>query len=339
MHSLHFHVPVSNTLCNRKDRRMKIVFLEAGSLGNDMDFTSFEKFGDTLVYENTTSKECKTRTKDADIIICNKLKMCEDTLKNARNLKLICITATGTNNIDRDYLVQRGIAVTNVTGYSTDSVAQHTFALYFYLAEKMRYYDEFVKDGSYAASASFTNLDKKFQELSGKVWGIIGLGNIGRKTAQIAEAFGCRIVYYSTSGNNNQIGYKRLALDEFLSQADVISIHAPLNEKTEKLLGQKEFQIMKKSALLINVARGPIIDEQALYDALVNDRIAGAGLDVLETEPMSASNPLMQIQDSCKLVITPHIAWAAVECRERLLRLVAENIESYQKGGRLSRVI
>lgn len=176
---------------------MRLVILEAESLGKDMDLSGFSRFGEVTVYEKTTEEECPERVREADIVICNKVRMCSRTLSGAENLKLICVTATGINNIDLDYVKRHNIAVTNVAGYSTVSVAQHTFAMYFYLAEKLRYYDDYVKNGSYAASSLFTCMDRPFTELEGKTWGIIGLGAIGRKVASIAQAFGCRVIYYS----------------------------------------------------------------------------------------------------------------------------------------------
>ena len=317
---------------------MKIVMLEAASLGDDLDFGGFAKYGELVIYGKTTREECPERIRDADVILANKLMLDAGTLGQAEKLKLICVTATGINNVDLDYVKSRGIGVANVAGYSTASVAQHTFALYFYVAEKLRYFDEYVKSGAYAASDTFSNLQEKFSELNGKTWGIIGLGTIGSRVAAIAEAFGCRAVYYSASGKDRDPRYQRLELSELLETSDVVSVHAPLTPATEKLFTYERFCRMKPSAVFINVGRGPIVEEAGLLRALEEHRIAGAALDVLGVEPMTADNPLLKFQDSRRLLITPHIAWASRESRQLLVRKLEENLRSYAEGGRLNRI-
>ncbi|MDY2938428.1 MAG: D-2-hydroxyacid dehydrogenase [Fusicatenibacter sp.] len=317
---------------------MKIVILEADSLGSDMDLSGFSRFGEVVIYPTTKEEECPSRVADADVVICNKVRMCARTLQGAEKLKLICVTATGTNNIDAGYVKKHQIAVTNVAGYSTNSVAQHTFAMYFYLAEKLRYYDDYVKDGSYAESSLFTCFGEPFQEMEGKTWGIIGLGAIGRKVASIARSFGCRVIYYSTSGKHDDPEFERVSFGKLLKDADIISIHSPLTPETENLITLETFANMKRTAILINVGRGGIVNEQDLCIALNEGLIAGAALDVLSQEPMKADNPLLSIKDSRKLYITPHIAWASVEARTRLVRMVQKNLESYLSGGDLNRV-
>jgi len=200
------------------------------------------------------------------------------------------------------------------------------------LYEKLRYYDTYVKSGQYIKSDNFSHFKVRFHELAGKTWGIIGLGEIGRGVANIAKAFGCEVIYYSTSGKNNNSDYKRVDLDTLLSESDIVSIHAPLNDMTRGLIGESQLRMMKKDAILLNLGRGPIIDEQALTKALKENWIGGAGLDVLSAEPMSASNPLIEIQDSTKLIITPHIAWATVEARRKVVDEVYKNIEAFLKG-------
>ncbi len=313
---------------------MKIVFMEADTLGKDVDLSAFESLGDVVIYGISEPTENAKRIEDADVIVVNKIPMNEEILKTAKRLKLICLTATGTNNVDFSYVESRGITVTNVKGYSTMSVVQHTFALLFYVYEKLSYYDTFVKSGQYARSEIFSHFAMPFQELDGKTWGIIGLGEIGRKVAEVATAFGCRVVYYSTSGANNHPTYKRVDWDALLAESDIISIHAPLNAATEKLVDGEALRKMKDSAVLLNLGRGPIIDQVALAEALQKGEIAGAGLDVLEQEPMSQEDPLLQIQDSTKLIVTPHIAWATCEARKRCADEVYENIISWQKGER-----
>ena len=320
---------------------MKIVILEGKSVGDDMVFTQFDEFGEVVIYPKTTAEEMPERLKDADILVANKLPMNEHTLSEAGNLKLVCLTATGTNNLDTEYLKSRGIQARNVAGYSTDAVAQHTFALLFYLWEKLRFYDDFVKSGEYAAGNSFSCFPERFYELKGKTWGIIGMGAIGQKVAEIASVFGCRILCYSASGSRYDFrdkNYEQTDFDTLLAESDILSIHAPLNSYTENLMNLEAFRKMKKEAVLINVARGPIVNQEDLYTALTENLIAAAGLDVLKVEPMAEDNPLAKIQDSRKLIITPHMAWAPVETRTRCLDEVAENIRAFLNSEDRNRV-
>ncbi|MDF2611268.1 MAG: hypothetical protein K0R92_2742 [Lachnospiraceae bacterium] len=311
---------------------MKIVFLETDTLGEDVDLTLFDSLGEVIKYSSSNPQQDAERSKDADVIIVNKVPMNEATLSKADHLKLICITGTGTNIVDFNYTNSRNITVANVKGYSTQSVVQHTFALFLYVYEKMSYYDRFVKSGEYIKLDIFSHFTVKFHELSGKTWGIIGLGEIGRGVAEVAKLFGCKVIYYSTTGKNSNTAYDQVDLDTLLRESDVISIHAPLNDATKGLIGENELHKMKKSAVLLNLGRGPIVNEQALAKALKEDIIAAAGLDVLSTEPMLPSNPLIEIQDSTKLIITPHIAWATVEARQRVTEEVFQNIVAFQRG-------
>ena len=305
---------------------MKIVFLERDSLGTDVTIGRFKELGELAVYPKSTIEETKERAADADIIVVNKIPMNSETLANAKNLKLICVSATGTNNIDFEYMKARGIEVRNVAGYSTEAVVQHTFAMFFYVYEHLNYYDSYVKYGRYEKSGMFSHFGYSYSELSGKTWGIIGLGSIGSRVAEVASAFGCKVIYYSTSGKNNNERFVRVSLHELLSSADVISIHCPLNEATKGLIGAKQFEMMKKTAFLLNLGRGGIVDEHALFDALVNEKIAGAALDVLEKEPISEDNPLYRIKDSNRLLITPHMGWGPREARQRCVDGVLSNI-------------
>lgn len=311
---------------------MKIVIMEANTLGKDVDLGLYQEFGDVVIYGESNPIENANRIKDADIIIVNKIPMNEEILRGAKKLKLICLTATGTNNIDFKYTKERGISVANVKGYSTQSVVQHTFALLIYVYEKLAYYDHYVKSGEYTRSDIFSNFEVKFHELYGKTFGIIGLGEIGQGVAKIAELFGCKVVYYSTSGKNNNTDYERVDLPTLLRESDVVSIHAPLNEVTQDLIGEAELAMMKSDAILLNLGRGPIVNQEALAEALLNKSIGGAGLDVLAVEPMLPDNPLLKVQDSTRLIITPHIAWATVEARNRCAREVYLNIKAYLSG-------
>lgn len=308
---------------------MKIVFLDAKTIGEDIDLSGYDKLGEVVKYGFSTPAEARERTKDADVIVLNKVVINEESIGEAANLKLVCVTATGTNNLDKDYLAKRGIAWRNVAGYSTETVAQHTFALLFYLFEKLRYYDDYVKSEKYIGDTTFTHFAKVFHELSGKTWGIIGLGAIGRRVADIAAMFGCRVIYYSTSGKNSQPGYERVDFDTLLTESDIVSVHAPLDENTQNLMNAEAFAKMKKTAIFLNLGRGPIVVERDLAEALNNHTIAAAGLDVLCVEPMSEDNPLRAIKDSNRLIITPHIAWASVEARTRLMKTIEEQIKEY----------
>ena len=308
---------------------MKIVFLDAKTLGDDIDYTGFEQMGEVVRYPFTSTEEAPDRVKDADVLVVNKVLVNRQTISSAENLKLVCVTATGTNNLDKDYLAERGIAWRNVAGYSTESVAQHTFAILFYLMENLRYYDDYVKEGSYINDRIFTHFAKTFHELNGMTWGILGLGAIGRRVADIAGMFGAKVIYYSASGAPAQEGYHQVDFDTLLSESDILSIHAPLNEYTEGLMDAEAFRKMKSSAILLNLGRGPIINESDLAAALNAGEISAAGLDVLCAEPMSKENPLLDVHDKDRLFITPHIAWATVEARQRLMKIIEGQIREF----------
>lgn len=308
---------------------MKIVFLDVKTIGEDIDLSSFNALGEVIKYPFSTSGEVPERIADADVIIVNKILVNEATIGNAKKLKLVCVTATGTNNLDKHYLDRHHIAWRNVAGYSTDSVSQHTFAMLFYLLEKLKYYDDYVKNEAYINDTLFTHFEESFYELNQKTWGIIGLGNIGRRVASIASAFGAKVIYASPSGSAPQDGYCQVDLDTLYASSDIISIHAPLNKYTEALLDKAAFSKMKQNCILLNLGRGPIIVEQDLCDALENGIIRAAGLDVLCHEPMSPDNPLRRIKDSRKLLITPHVGWASVESRTRLMEIILGQIKEF----------
>lgn len=311
---------------------MKIVFLETDTLGTDVDFSAFNSLGEVVLYNRSEPALNPERVHDADILVVNKIPIGKDLLQDAKNIKFIAASATGTNNIDFEYTNARGIKVANARNYSTDSVVQHTFALLFYLYEKLHFYDTFVKSGEYSKYPLFSCFVPYFNELSGKTFGIIGLGKIGTAVARIAAAFGCKVIYYSTSGNNNNPEFTRCEYDTLLKESDIISIHCPLNKNTFKLIDKRAISLMKKDAILLNLARGPVIDEDALATALIEKKIGAAGLDVLCNEPASADNPLLKIQDSTRLIITPHMAWGTIEARKRCLDEVYKNIEAFLNG-------
>ncbi len=358
---------------------MNIVILERDSVGTDIDIDGFNRFGFVTSYANTLKTQAAKRIKDADIVISNKTPMNEDTLKDAKNIRLICLFATGYDMVDLDYCKSRGITVCNVcdyctdavaqhtfaltffllenclfaTGYDmvdldycksrgitvcnvcdycTDAVAQHTFALTFFLLEKLRHYDDYVKSGQYGAQQRFSNFDFPYYELAGKTWGIIGMGHIGRRVASIASAFGCKVIFYSASGNSTCTDYERTELIPLLESSDIISLHCPLSDKTFHLIDDTAFCHMRPSSILINVARGPVVDNKALHRALTNNRLMAAGLDVLEGEPITPDNPLADFKDSTRLIITPHMAWASTEARQRVVDETINNVEAFLSG-------
>ncbi len=311
---------------------MKIVVLERNSVGTDIP-VDYSDLGEVTYYANTvTVEEVAERVKDADIVVSNKAPMNEASLKNAPNVKLICEFATGYDNVDIAYCRSRGIGVANVVDYSTAMVAQHTFALAFYVSQKLRHYDDYVKKGAYAAQSRFSNFDVPFNELDGKTWGIIGMGNIGQRVARIAESFGCKVIFHSVTGRSKVTDYEQVDFDSLLTESDYLSLHCPLSDLTRDLIDAAALSKMKKSAILINVARGPVVNNRDLYEALEAGIIAGAGLDVIEKEPITAENPLSKIMDSNKLYITPHLAWASVEARTRCVEGVRMNIQAFQRG-------
>ncbi len=311
---------------------MKIVILERNTVGLDISVDCISELGEVTVYPVSTAEDAGRRVKDADIIIANKCPLNAETLKDAGQVKLICEFATGYDNIDLDYCKERGIRVVNVRNYCTEAVTQHTFALCFYILEKLRHYDDYVKSGDYGAQSGFSNFDRPFTELAGKTWGIIGMGHIGKSVAKVAEAFGSKVIFYSPTGTSTCTEYERVELDDLLGRSDFLSLHCPLSDKTRGLIDLDALRKMKKSAILINVARGAVVKDADLYTALTEDVIAGAGLDVTGTEPMKESNPLSKIMDSNKLIITPHLAWASTEARNRVVQETYENIAAFLRG-------
>lgn len=313
--------------------KVKIVILERNSVGVDTPVDCFEELGEVTCYPNTTTaEEVRERTKDADIIVANKARLNEESLRESPNVKLICEFATGFDNCDLAYCNSRGIKVANVADYCTDMVAQHTFTLMLTLLQKLPHYDEYVKSGAYAAQDRFSNFDEPFTELAGKTWGIVGMGHIGKKVAQIATAFGCRVIFHSVTGKSIVTEYEQVDKDTLLRESDFLSLHCPLSDLTRDFIDKEALRKMKKTAVLVNVARGPVVNNTDLYDALMNGEIMAAGLDVLEKEPLQLSNPLSKIKDSNRLIITPHLAWASVEARFRCVNEAYLNAKAFLNG-------
>jgi len=304
---------------------MKIVLLDTFSFG-DSDLSAFDPLGEVVAYETTKPQETQERVLNATVIVTNKVIISREIMLHSKELKLICIAATGMNNVDLDAAKELGIEVKNVAGYSTDSVIQHTFSILFYLLGHSRYYDESVKDGSYSRSGLFSDVSRSYYEVKGKRWGIIGLGSIGKGVASVASAFGAEVVYYSTSGVKRQESYEALSLDELLKTCDIISIHAPLNEKTQNLLDYEELLSCKDRAVILNLGRGGIINEDAIAK-IIDERELAFGLDVLTKEPIVQDHPLLSVKNKERLYITPHIAWASSEARVKLVASIIQNIK------------
>lgn len=308
---------------------MELVFLDVKTVGDIPNLTLLEQYGNVTYYQTTRPEQTLERIKSADIVIANKVVLDQAIIDQANNLKLICVAATGTNNIDKAAAEKRGIPVKNAMDYSSQSVTQCTFAILFQLLVDVPYFDRYVKGGDYARTDIFTHFGRGFWELTGKRFGIVGLGAIGRQVAKVADAFGADVVYYSTSGQNTDQPYQRFELDEFLQTADVVSIHAPLNERTTNLINYDRLAQMKKSAYLINVGRGGIVNEADLAKALDDELIAGAGVDVFTQEPINPQNPLLHVKNKDRLVLTPHVTWASIEARTLLMEKVSRNIDDF----------
>lgn len=297
---------------------MKIVILDRATLGEDINIDVFKEFGEVVSYATTSEEESKERVKDADIVLTNKVVLRKEQMDDSA-IKLICITATGTDNVDLEYAKSKNIEVKNVADYSTSSVVQVAFAMIFYFVQKLNYYKTYVDNGEWEKSPVFTHIDEVFYELDNKRVGIIGFGNIGENLAKKAQAFNCEVVYYSTSGRNSNPNYKRVELDELLESSDIISIHCPLNEKTRNLLTYENMKNIKEGAILLNLGRGGIINEDDLAKIIDEEKIY-CGIDVVSKEPIESTNPLLKVVNKDRLLLTPHIGWGSSEARNRLIK-------------------
>lgn len=306
---------------------MKIVFLDADTIGSDISLAPIESKGELVLYSRTPQELVDERIAGFDVVITNKVQIRKSHIDKASSLKLVCVAATGTNNVDVEYAESKGIPVRNVAGYSTESVSQVTFMHILNLVGKGIYFDNYIKSGEYTRQGLFTDVSNPFFELKGKTLGIIAMGNIGSRVAQIATVFGMNVVYYSTSGTSHCADYPSLPLDELLAMSDVVSVHAPLNPRTANLITYDKMKLMKPQAYLVNMGRGGIVNEKDLVEALNDGVIAGAALDVFEKEPIGENHPyLRDLNDSSKLIVSPHIAWASREARKLLIEKLANNI-------------
>lgn len=314
---------------------MEIVVLDAATLGADTDLSPLGAYGNVTVWDNTAPEQIPERIGRADVIVSNKMRLTEAALRGAESLKLICLSATGYDSVDTAYCAKNNIGVCNVPGYSTQSVAQLTVAMALELTNHLGAYREYVHSGRYTRSGVANALTPVWHELYGKTWGIVGGGNIGRQVAKIAEAFGCRVIVCRRKPDDL---YETADLDTICAQSDIISIHVPLTDETRGMIGPKQIGLMKKDAVVINVARGAVTDEAALAEAVKTGRIGGLGVDVYSTEPFGADHPFSRILDLPNVCLTPHTAWGALETRNRCIAMVAENISAYCQGERKNRV-
>lgn len=314
---------------------MKIVILDAATLGEALDFSVLERFGEVVLHDNTPAELVAERLHDADIAIINKIKIHENILHHTKNLKLVCVFATGYDNVDLVACRAHGVAVCNVKGYSTHSVAQLTVLMALTLIEKIGAYTDFVKSGGYLAAGVPNRLIPVFHELYGKTWGIVGAGAIGGQVAKVAEAFGCKVLAYKRTPTD---AFDCVPLDELLCRSDIVSLHTPLNNGTRGLIGARELDKMKSDAILINVARGAVTDEGAVADAVLDGKIGGFATDVYSVEPFPADHPMTRLLHCDNVMLTPHMAWGALEARVRCLDEIVMNIEAYLKGEKRNRV-
>ncbi len=315
--------------------KLNIVMLDTSTLGGDIKFSMFDRFGTVYEYEKTDEESVAERICEADVIIVNKIRLNETNLCNAKRLKLICVTATGYDNIDVKYCRRQGIAVCNVKGYSTESVAQVTLSMALSLVNNLSYFDRYVKDGRYTNSGTQNKVEPVFHEMNTMTWGVIGLGSIGKRVAELAESFGCRVLAYKRTDDPQ---YNCVPIDKLCAESDIISIHLPLNEGTREIINKERISKMKKNAIVINAARGAVVDERALTEAIRCGKLGGLGIDVYSYEPMSEDSPYCGITACDNVIFTPHMAWGAYEARVRCMEEIAENIDAFYKGIKRNRV-
>ena len=315
---------------------MNIAILDSATLGNDITFECIEKLGNLTVYDKTSPQQAVERLAGIDCVILNKVKLTADILAKSPQLKLICITATGFDNVDTEYCKKHGIAVCNVKGYSTECVCQLTVAMALSLINHLTEFDKYVKSGKYTQSGIQNKLTPVFNEIYGKTWGIVGLGNIGKRVAQIATALGCKVLAYKRTEEH---GYNCVDLDTLMREADIISVHLPSNDQTVGIISRERLAMMKNRAILINVARGNVVDEKAVAQAIESGTLYGFGCDVYSTEPMPQDHPYNKILNHDNVILTPHMAWGGYETRLRLIREVAQNIQSFTAGEERNRIV
>ncbi len=315
---------------------IKIAFLDVSTIGNDIDLSAFERLGELKVFQTTTQEEFASHVGDSDVIIINKLKVGRDNLPSCKNVKLVCVAATGFDNIDTEYCREKGIAVCNVVGYSTHSVAQLTLAMVLSLYCHIPEYNRSVYDGSYTRGGVANILTPVYHEIYGKTWGIVGYGNIGKQVGNIARALGCRVIVYKRTPD---LGVECVDIDTLCKESDIISVHTPLNDGTRTLISRERIALMKSDAIFVNVARGLVADEEALADAIAENRLGGIGIDVYSKEPFPNDHAYTKIAGRDNVIFTPHMAWGSYEARVRCCNEIAMNIESFLKGEKRNRIV
>lgn len=313
---------------------MNITVFDKASIGEDLDYSPLSAFGALTVYDTSTPEQVKQRLVGTHVAVINKVKLSAEVLAHADALKLICIFATGYDNIDLAFCRERGIAVCNVVGYSTESVAQLTVAMALSLCSHLPTYSAAVQSGWYSHQSSPNLLVPVYHELCGKTWGIVGYGNIGKKVANIARAFGCNVLAYKRNPDSPEC----TELEVLLRESDIISLHTPLNAQSRGMIGSAQIKMMDKKPIVINVARGAVWDEKAIAQAIKQGSISGMGCDVYSTEPFSAEHPFFEIKDAPNVCMTPHMAWASFEARTRCLDEICKNIAAFTKGETRNRV-
>lgn len=315
---------------------MKIVILDKSTLGEDIDLSPIKTLGETEIFDNTPQEDVANHVADCDVVIINKIKLSEHNLKNAKNLKLICVAATGYDNIDLEFCRKNNIALCNVPGYSTDSVAQITVALALSLISHLNEYSEFVSSGKYSESGIANRLTPVYHDLAGKTWGVVGGGNIGNKVADIASAFGCKL---QICRRKNEGNYPVVDIDTLCKTSDIISIHTPLTDSTRNLINKERIDMMKQGVIIVNTARGAVTDEKALTCAVLSGKIGGFGTDVYSVEPFGSDHPFNELCNNKNVIMTPHMAWGSYESRARCVKMMAENIENFYKGKTHNRIV
>ena len=314
---------------------MKICILDKSSMGEDTPVDAIYKFGEVKIYDSTSENETPERVSDVDVIITNKVKITEEVIKSAKHLKLVCVFATGFDNVNINAARASGVAVCNVPGYSTDSVALLTVATALSLYSHLGEYNEYVKSGEYTASGVANRLVPVFHELKGKTWGIVGYGNIGKAVGKVASAFGMKVVVNKRTTVSDAIC---VDIDTLCKESDIISLHCPLNEGTRNLINAEKLALMKSSTILVNEARGAVLDEKAVAEAVKNGTIGGFGCDVYSVEPFSKEHPYNEIMNLPNVILTPHAAWGAYEARVRCVSTISNNISAFLSGENLNRV-
>ena len=308
---------------------MKITLLDAKTLGEDLSLEPLKEIGECVVYQETDVKDIEERIKDTDVVVINKIKLNETNLKNVKNLKLICLAATGYDNVDTSYCHKNGIGVCNVVGYSSHSVAQLTASLVLALSTNLTAFSKYVRDGEYTKSGVANRLTPVYHELFGKTWGIVGYGNIGKEVAGIAKALGCNILYTRNQQDNSA---ECVDLDTLCKKSDIITLHTPLNNATKHLINDEKLNLMKNDVIIVNVARGAVTDEEAVARAVKEGRVGAFGTDVYSVEPFCENHPFNEIMNYDNVLLTPHMAWGAYESRKRCLDEIIENIKAFYNG-------